>query len=76
MTIIAPSILSADFLHFGDELKKLDGLKDLWLHLDIMDGHFVPNLSFGIDIAKTFKRLSNVPLDVNQQFLKSVLEIC
>jgi ribulose-phosphate 3-epimerase len=51
-TIIAPSILSCDFLNIETDLANLKGSEDLWLHLDIMDGHFVPNLTFGAPIVK------------------------
>ncbi len=60
---IAPSVLNAPIENIKDWIKGLDDA--YMLHLDIMDGHFVPNLSFGIEIAKTYKRLSDVPLDVH-----------
>lgn len=47
MTIISPSLLACDFLNIEPELKAFDNLSDIWFHLDIMDGHFVPNLTFG-----------------------------
>ena len=65
MTIIAPSILSADFLNFGTEIKRFDGIKDLWLHLDIMDGHFVPNLTFGHTVLKNLNKITNHKLDAH-----------
>ena len=52
MTIIAPSILACDFLNIESELNALIGIENLWLHLDIMDGHFVPNLTFGHPIIE------------------------
>lgn len=51
-TIIAPSILSCDFLNIEKDLNHLNEIQDLWIHLDIMDGHFVPNLTFGAPIVK------------------------
>lgn len=60
---IAPSVLNAPVEHIHDWVHQLD--ESYMLHLDIMDGHFVPNLSFGIEIAKAYKRVSNVPLDVH-----------
>lgn len=65
MTTIAPSILSADFLNLGDEIQKLDGASDLWIHLDIMDGHFVPNLTFGATVVKNIKNISEHKLDAH-----------
>lgn len=52
MTIIAPSLLACDFLNIESELKAFDDIKDIWFHLDIMDGHFVPNLTFGHPIIE------------------------
>jgi ribulose-phosphate 3-epimerase len=65
MTIIAPSILSADFLNLETEIKRFDGVKELWLHLDIMDGHFVPNLTFGNTVLKNLKNITNHKLDAH-----------
>jgi ribulose-phosphate 3-epimerase len=65
MTIIAPSILSADFLNLETEIKRFDGVKELWLHLDIMDGHFVPNLTFGKTILKNIKNITDHKLDAH-----------
>ncbi len=63
--IIAPSLLSADFLDLRSELKRLEGEKDIWLHLDVMDGHFVPNLTFGPTVLKGLKSASKHPLDAH-----------
>lgn len=63
--IIAPSLLSCDFTQIGEELKRLNSSKDIWLHLDIMDGHFVPNLTFGAPVMKNFKKHSSHPLDAH-----------
>ena len=65
MAILAPSILSADYMHFHadmDQTKK-DGAK--WLHVDIMDGHFVPNLSFGYSWVKAMRPITDLVLDVH-----------
>ncbi|MBE0409844.1 MAG: ribulose-phosphate 3-epimerase [Anaerolineales bacterium] len=68
MTKIAPSILSADFLRLGDQVQEvLDAGADI-LHLDVMDGHFVPNITIGPLVVKAIKKLTlaaNVPLDVH-----------
>ena len=63
--IIAPSLLSADFLDLKSELQRLEGEKDIWLHLDVMDGHFVPNLTIGIPVVAALKKISPLPLDVH-----------
>jgi ribulose-phosphate 3-epimerase len=63
--IIAPSLLSCDFMEIGEEVKRLNMSKNLWLHLDIMDGHFVPNLTFGAPVMKNIKKHSQHPLDAH-----------
>jgi len=62
---IAPSLLSADFLHLEQEIKDVEKSGADILHLDIMDGHFVPNLTFGPFIVKQIKTVASVPLDVH-----------
>lgn len=62
---IAPSVLAANFGTLADEVRRVaDGGADL-LHLDIMDGHFVPNLTFGPDVVKAIRRVTDLPLDVH-----------
>jgi ribulose-phosphate 3-epimerase len=62
---IAPSILSADFGHLADEIARcVDGGAD-WIHIDVMDGCFVPNLTFGAKVIDTVRRLTTLPLDVH-----------
>ncbi len=62
---LAPSILSADFMHLGESIKAVEsGGADI-IHCDIMDGHFVPNLTFGPMVVKAAKKISNLPLDVH-----------
>ena len=61
---IAPSILSADFARMGEEVETLDGVGDL-IHCDVMDGAFVPNISFGPKMVKDLRRHTRLPLDVH-----------
>jgi len=65
MAILSPSILSADYMHFHEDMDrtKADGAK--WLHVDIMDGHFVPNLSFGYSWVKSMRKITDLVLDVH-----------
>jgi len=63
--LIAPSLLSADFGHLAEEIAKVEQAGADIIHLDIMDGHFVPNISFGPDIVKTVRKLTELPLDVH-----------
>ena len=65
MAILSPSILSADYMHFHEDMDKTkaDGAK--WLHVDIMDGHFVPNLSFGYSWVKSMRKITDLVLDVH-----------
>jgi ribulose-phosphate 3-epimerase len=63
--IVAPSILSMDFTQTLKQLKEIESSHAKWLHVDIMDGHFVPNLSFGPDITKQIRRHSKLFMDVH-----------
>ncbi|MBI1793042.1 MAG: ribulose-phosphate 3-epimerase [Chloroflexi bacterium] len=63
--IIAPSIVSADYLRLAEDIRACETAGADWLHLDVMDGHFVPNLTFGPFLVETFKRATNLPLDVH-----------
>ncbi len=63
--IISPSLLSADFNHLGNDIEMLNQSEADWLHLDIMDGVFVPNISFGFPIISHVKKLAKKPLDVH-----------
>ncbi len=63
--MIAPSLLSADFLHLEKEIKSVQEAGADMLHIDVMDGHFVPNMTFGSFIVKQIKSVADVPLDVH-----------
>ena len=63
--LIAPSILSADFSRLGEEVRAVETAGADWMHLDVMDGHFVPNLTIGPGIVKAVDRVTNLPLDVH-----------
>ena len=65
MTIIAPSILSADFAKLGEEVRAIDEAGADWIHIDVMDGHFVPNLTIGPGVVKALRPHSQKPFDVH-----------
>jgi ribulose-phosphate 3-epimerase len=63
--VIAPSILSADFGHLADEIARLEAGRADWVHVDVMDGRFVPNLTFGAKVIETVRRVTSLPIDVH-----------
>ena len=63
--IIAPSLLAADFARLGEEVRAVQAAGADWLHIDVMDGHFVPNITLGPDIVRALKPHATVPMDVH-----------
>ncbi len=63
--LIAPSLLSCDFSKMGQEIKRMEEAKADFMHLDVMDGHFVPNITFGAPVIKTVRSYTDVPFDVH-----------
>ncbi len=81
MTIISPSLLACDFLNIEPELNAFSGVKDMWFHLDIMDGHFVPNLTFGHPIIELITKKAQHKCDAhfmvtNPDFFGETLKDC
>ena len=65
MNLLAPSLLSADFLNLGRDIEMVNRSEADWFHCDVMDGRFVPNISFGIPVVKAVSQLAEKPLDVH-----------
>ena len=65
MKLIAPSILSADFTALGEEVKAVEAAGADWIHADVMDGHFVPNITFGPLVVDAVKKVTSLPIDVH-----------
>jgi ribulose-phosphate 3-epimerase len=64
-TLIAPSILSADFLVLGEQIREAEAAGCDWFHIDVMDGHFVPNITMGPVVVEAVRRATKLPLDVH-----------
>ena len=75
MRSLCPSILAADFLNLGDEIKLVENAGADIIHCDIMDGHFVPNISYGSEIVAAVNRITDLPLDVHLMINNSELFI-
>ena len=63
--IVSPSILSADFANLERDIKRVEQAGADWLHIDVMDGHFVPNITIGVPVTASIKRITELPLDVH-----------
>lgn len=63
--IVSPSILSADFANLERDIKLVENAGADWLHIDVMDGHFVPNISIGVPVVKSIRKVTSLPLDVH-----------
>ncbi|MEF2248464.1 ribulose-phosphate 3-epimerase [Paenibacillus sp. IITD108] len=74
-SIIAPSILSANFAQLGDDIKAVEKAGADWIHIDVMDGHFVPNLTFGAPVIAAVRAVTKLPFDVHLMIEKPELSI-
>ena len=63
--LIAPSILSADFTRLGEEVHAVEAAGADWIHADVMDGHFVPNITFGPLVVAAVRKITRLPIDVH-----------
>jgi ribulose-phosphate 3-epimerase len=75
MKLIAPSILSADFSILGDEIRAVEDAGADWIHVDVMDGHFVPNITMGPLVVEAVKKVTKLPVDVHLMIEKPDLFI-
>lgn len=70
--VVAPSLLACDFLNVESELKRLENAKADWVHLDVMDGVFVPNITFGYDLISSMRKKSNLFFDVHLMIIDPI----
>ncbi len=63
--LIAPSILASDFAELGEEVRAIEAAGADWVHVDVMDGHFVPNITLGPDVVKALRPHASIPFDVH-----------
>ena len=70
LPILAPSILNADFARLGESINMLQHSEADWIHLDIMDGSFVPNISFGMPVIQSIRGLTDKPLDAHLMIVR------
>ena len=73
--LIAPSVLAADFTQLGKDIEMVNNSEADWFHVDIMDGRFVPNISFGMFIVKAMKKIAKKPLDVHLMIVEPEKDI-
>lgn len=79
--IISPSILSADFANLGHEIELVQKAGADWIHVDVMDGHFVPNITIGVPVVKSIRKVTKLPLDVHlmienpEKYVKSFAQV-
>jgi ribulose-phosphate 3-epimerase len=74
-TLLAPSILSADFGRLGEEIAAVEGAGADWIHVDVMDGHYVPNLTFGPPVIRSIRKATKLPFDVHLMIEKPELSL-
>lgn len=72
---IAPSILSADFMNMGDDIGMIERGGAGYVHVDVMDGHFVPNLTLGVPFVKQLKKIATIPLDVHLMISNPLVQV-
>src|SRR6056297_3645015 len=70
--LIAPSILSANFVDLKNEINKVEDAGADWLHIDVMDGRFVPNITIGIPVIESIKKTTKLPLDVHLMIIEPI----